>query len=361
MAERPSRPPEESRRSGQSAALPADTQRRRILVIVLVGLAAILIVIVTLVLAFGDLASRLRGTRHESRAVAEGVSVAPFLSLDEPRLFPTGLAAAPDGSLYVSLFGAGAIQHVTPDGEATLFRSVTAPGALVATADGTLYVMDYQAADWRSAGTLQRILPDGETSAFGIGLPADGFPLLAQLTLDGEDNVYVSHPGTGEVWRVTPEGYASLWWRIPPLSGAQAQPTGLAYDRESNALLVADAGTGSVYRLRLEAETPVGELLHRQVGLALHGLSIDEEGRTLLAYWDHDRGVLARLEQDGTLVTLADYFRAPTAVLFRDNRVYVANSDLWGLVNEGSAQPPFTVDVVDVPETVRARTSTPES
>jgi sugar lactone lactonase YvrE len=319
---------------------------RRVGYFAIFGLIAAAIVGATVFLVYGDIVNRLAVSRHDSRPVLEGVNIAPFVSMPDPGVFPVGLAEAPDGTLYLSLFGTGAIKRIAADGSLATIHQLTAPGAIAFGPDGSLYVIDYRAADFRTSGQLNRIRPDGQVTLVGEALNTQGLPLLAQLAIDSTGNVYVSNPERGQVWRVTPGGQAASWWTIAPIGDVRAQPIGLAYDAARESLLVADAGTGTLYRVSLNADIPTGEPLYRLAGVDFRAVALDDQGRPLLAIWAHDNGLLSRLEPDGTLVTLAEAFRAPTAILFEDGRALVVNSDLPGLIEQVGAEPPFTVDVV---------------
>ena len=249
------------------------------------------------------------------------------------------------------MLGTGAVDRVSADGTRANFQHLTAPGAIARGADGSLYVIDYQAADSRTYGLLKRIAPDGRISYFGEALNDRRLPLLAQLAVDAAGNVYVSYASSAEVWRVTPDGVAAAWWTVPPVGGVAGQPVGLAYDALKNALLVADPGTGSIYRLAVGTDAPSAETLFRQAGLDLRTLAVDAAGRVFVAHWIGDNGVLSRLEPDGTLITLADGFRAPVAILARADALYVANSALPAMLTRVGDEPPFTVSRVLLPST----------
>ena len=96
--------------------------------------------------------------------------------------------------------------------------------------------------------------------------------------------------------------------------------------------------------------------MFRQSDMDIQGIALDDQGRLLMAVWQGDNGQLIRLETNGAQTILADGFRAPMAIVYRDNKVYVANSDLLGVAppilgfipSPLKAVPPFTVDVVDI-------------
>jgi DNA-binding beta-propeller fold protein YncE len=300
--------------------------------------------------------------RHDAKPVTQGVTVAPFVTLPEENIFPMGLTAASDDSFYVSLFGTGAILKVDAKGSPTPFiapqdASLVAGGTMALGPDKALYVIDYSSTDLRQAkGTIKRITPDGKISVFGTVLPNQVLPLWAHMAFDAAGNLYITDPATAEIWQFAPSGSRTVLWNAAPLAGVRGQPTGIAYDSARNALVVGDAGTGSIYRLVLTSGTPNVELLYRQSGLDVQALALDAQGRVLFTAWADDNGKLYRLEANGAPTILADGFRTPTALVFRSGKVYVVNSDMLGLAppilgfipSPLQAKPPFTVDVVDV-------------
>jgi DNA-binding beta-propeller fold protein YncE len=346
-----------------TTALPETEPQRpvwRLVLFFLVFTASIIgIVILTGSLVYNSYKS---GPRHDSKAIAAGVTVKPFVTLTTENSFPVGLAVVPNGkSFYLSVFGKGTVSIVDEQGSATAWISsgqLTAPGSLALGPDNALYVVDYKAIDPRSAiGTLKRIAPDGSVATYGT--VGSKLPLFAQLAFDGAGNLYLTDPLTAQVWRFDQTGVASRWWSAAAVGQSPALPTGIAYDSTRNAMVIADSGTGTVYRVNIDANgqatNPV--VLYRNNDTDIKAVALDDRGRVLMAVWAHDNGQLNRLESDGSVTTLADGFRAPSALIYRDNKVYVANSDLLGLVppllfglieSPVKAKPPFTVDVVDL-------------
>jgi DNA-binding beta-propeller fold protein YncE len=327
--------------------------RRIVLFVVILLTVVIAIIAITGSLIYNSLSR----PRHEAKAVAPNVTVAPFVSLSGENSYPLGLAAASNGDLYLSLFGNGTIVKVDQQATTSVLNSLTgsikAPGAILINKDGTLYVVDYASIELTKAvGTLKKITPDGKASVLGTGLP-----LFAQLASDNANNLYVTNPSTGQIWRCTPDGgCVTGWMALPGLSNAKPQPTGIIYDAGSNTLLLADAGTGSVYRLSIKDDGNPGTslLLYRETGLLIQALALDGKNRILLTAWRNDNGQLSRLEESGVLTVLVDGFREPTSLVVQGSKTYVVNSDLTGIVpaifgvipSPYRARPPFTVDAV---------------
>ncbi len=115
---------------------------------------------------------------------------------------PNGLTMGPDGALYYSDFGAGAVFRVAPGGTRTRASSTTAIGqanGLAFGTDGSLYVLSY------AAGTLNQLTMAGgmETGrtviARMLGNP-DG------LALDATGRFYVTNNSGGTLTRLDADG-----------------------------------------------------------------------------------------------------------------------------------------------------------
>ena len=161
-------------------------------------------------------------------------------------LTTTGIAAGPDGNLYVAQFGqapyahgSGRIDRVTPAGQLNegVVTNLTTPIGVAFAPDGTMYVLQY-AAEFSAeklryvafGGEVQRVKPDGTTQPVVTGLV---FPTALIFGPDGA--LYVTNygneanDGQGQVLRIVP-GQASVQGPVVPApdEGAQyvsAQPT----------------------------------------------------------------------------------------------------------------------------------------
>jgi len=113
-------------------------------------------------------------------------------------------------------------------------------------------------------------------------------------------------------------------------------------------MIVADGGTGTIYRLGINADGSAGSplVMYRDANLSFQGVTYDNSGRLLLLGWLHDDGQLAQLDAKGNYILLAQSFRDPSTLLVLNNKVYVVNSDIHGKSPLLHPLPPFTIDVV---------------
>ncbi len=344
--------------SSKTAALPTpEPQRgtRFALFVVVMTVAVVAIVGLTGLLIYNS----LKLPRHDAKPVAPNVTVTTFLSFPEDNIYPVGLARAADGTFYLSEFGTGAMLKADLQGKLTpivaAHGALSAGGPLVVGPDGTLYVIDYANQNF---GTLKRVTQDGTVQPFGIAPANKSIALFAQMAFDDKGNLYVTNPSYGEVWRFDASGNGRVWWSAPAVANVAGLPTGIAFDAPKNAFIIGDTGTGTIYRIGIADNGNSGDtlLMHRESSLDIRALALDEADRVLFTGWQHDQDHLSRLEADGTVTVLAAGFRAPTALVYRDHKAYVVNSDLLGLAkvlggavpSPLQARPPFTVDVVSI-------------
>ena len=150
-----------------------------------------------------------------------------------------GVAAAPDGSLFVTSF-ASSVWRITfpdgPEGVAEVERVATdfalASGNAV-DASGRLYQSDFQ------RNQIRALDPDGWSVIADSGLNGP-----VGLAVGPEGELYVTNFDNDRIVRVDPEGHAEVWAVVGPGSG-NAQ---LA--RVGDALYVTKIGTNELFLVR---------------------------------------------------------------------------------------------------------------
>jgi hypothetical protein len=320
----------------------------------LVGFALIIVAIVgfTAFALWNDINAQFNAPRHEAKRVAEGVTVERFVTFPEDAtdVFPIGMSEGPDGTFYLSRFGNNLLYMVSPRGELSVWKNYAAIGAMATAPDGYLYVISYAEESQKNYGSVQRISPGKAVETLPAIPASKGLPFFAQLAFDPASNLYVTD--RERVWVYRPNAPApEVWWTAAPLGSQRPQLLGIAYDPTQSAMLISDVGTDSLYRVPLTGRDPL--VLLRRSQLDIQVITVDGWGRVLLTLWEHDNASLNLLNADGTLLRLADGFRSPTAVVLRDQKAYVVNSDAPGLLQSQGllrprAKPPFTIDVVDL-------------
>lgn len=146
--------------------------------------------------------------------------------------FPTLLAAASDGSLYVSDHTAEAVLHLSPDGKllSELGKGTFGdPYGVVVGPNGNLFVTDYK------DGLVRELTPDGtQVKTWGDG--AGGTVRLQQpeaIAIDPQGAMVVSE-GSGDIVRFGTDGRQLSDWRKVSKSTYFEDPSGVALDGQGN-------------------------------------------------------------------------------------------------------------------------------
>jgi sugar lactone lactonase YvrE len=228
---------------------------------------------------------------------------------------PFGVAAAGDGSVYVS-----------DAGESNRIRKLTAEGAVLTVAGGR------------------------EGFADGAGAAAS-FNTPSALALDGAGNLYVADTGNNRIRRVTPDG------GVTTLAGdgtaglregaaAQAQfdaPVGVAVDKDGN-VYVADTYNDRVRQITKQGQVRTiagagspgyadGDALASALFDTPCGLAVSDAGEVYVADTGNNR--LRKITKDGQVTTLSVF--APTTVAQPDPATANVNASTGGTL-DGATQ-----------------------
>ncbi|MBA3871350.1 MAG: hypothetical protein H0X30_19585 [Anaerolineae bacterium] len=326
---------------------------QRLLIFALIfGGGLFVLVALTVLLIRGTLTP---GVRSMGQSLSADITVNQFAVLPDDDAYPAALAVAADGRVYTGSYKTGKLWVITPKGEvspvATKGEALKAITGLAIAPDGTLYIVDQTDADPRTdGGNVKRMTADGTVSIFAKITDAKGFISPDDVTLDAAGNVYVSDRARAEVWRFNKDGISGLaWWTPPKLDGvSQYAPTGLAYDASRNAIVITDSTNDTVYRVPVDAPDK-SELLYWHKGRAnppgFDGLTVTPQGVIYLAALGQ-RGI-ARLDGE-TLTYIAGLFRGPSDVDYAaPDKLYVTNWDQFSLaVSASKPSLPFALDVI---------------
>lgn len=299
------------------------------------------------------------GGRNQSVSLADGVTVREFATLLDDDAYPAAVAAAADGKVYTGSYVTGAVWVINADGSVSELPDtrgmIGAVSGLAAAPDGSLYVVDQEdASPVTLGGRVWRITPDGMIRDFVVTPDERGFVLLDDVTLDSAGNVYVSDRGRGEVWRFAPDGSAGeAWWAAPAPESAddtRYAPTGLAYDPVNNAIIVTDSNRSAVFRVNLDGQT--SEIIYehgsREFPPVFDGVTVAPDGTLYLAALEQNGIATLR---GGELEYIAGSFRGASDVDYANGRLYVTNFDSFSLV-VAAVRPrlPFAIDVIELPQ-----------
>ncbi len=333
----------------------------------LLRLRAFIMLILTIVIGIGLIIAAtwwVLGSAPRSIAVAvdENVTVTEYIELPDDDSYPAAITIADDGTLYTGSYSSGALWMITPDkfiSEAEGVRNrVGSITGLDVAPDGTLYILDrivaldaMGAIIWKyQDGTLSSIVEIPNNETIGIVLPDD-------ITVDAEGFIYVTDRDPARVWRYSSEGEnMGVWWTPPPSSdGESGAPTGLAYNRENNLILITDSNRDRIYSVDASAtdlatandstQTLYADNNNNDFGL--DGIHVAPTGEIYVALLNFNR--VARFDGNN-LTMLARDFRGASDLVYNPmlDALIVTNWNQFSLGFGTSPQLPFALDIVDL-------------
>jgi hypothetical protein len=229
-----------------------------------------------------------------------GLELAPtFKSLyATPSTYIWAIASDDAGILYVAAGAPARVYRITPDGKATIIFEPkelqvqalqTGPGGVIyaATApDGKVYKLEHkagQAAKTEAASSGKEKEKEKDKDA---GKPSidpswtsstcfePGTKYIWDLALDKAGNLYVATGDHGEIYRVTPKGEHSVFFKSD-----ETHIRVLAFDAQNN-LIAGSDGSGLIYRI-----SPAGEgfVLYSAPKKEITALTLDPAGNIYAA------------------------------------------------------------------------------
>lgn len=168
---------------------------------------------------------------------------------------PESVTVDTAGNFYLSM--ANTIQKLTPTGQLSLFAQLPIPATAFALGvkfgpDGELYASSGGFNPAEDAASVFRISASGQVTQLAH-FNADTFP--NDLAFDAAGNIFVTEPFMGKVWKITPQGSASVWSDSPLLAGNPTNPAlivhlfgadGIAFDRGDKNLYVGNLDAGTI-------------------------------------------------------------------------------------------------------------------
>jgi sugar lactone lactonase YvrE len=283
------------------------------------------------------------------------------------RYFPEGVAAAPDGTLYVGSMELGCIMRAAPG--ADQFEPFIPSGANGLVSVLGLYVDEVRSLLWacsadadngKLAGSAPVALKSFDLASGAprgsYDLPGGGFP--NDLTIDPAGNVYVTDSWSPRILRL-PAGGAALhdWIHDPQLGVEQWSLNGIDYDPASGAIYLVDQLAGNLFRIAIEADGSAGRVTLIETSRPLRrpdGLKVI--GRDTLATAEQNVGGMAVLHLRGDradVVTVNEGLDMVATFAFFAGSAWVVENQgdhFWDPEHAGpDADPPFRIVEVPLP------------
>ena len=172
---------------------------------------------------------------------------------------PRGIAAGPDGNLWVAADG-GAVVRVTPAGVTTEFTAGITAGSrpldIAAGPDGSLWFTE-------QADRIGRITTAGAVTEFSSGISAGSLP--SNIVAGPDGNLWFTEFIGNRIGRITTAGVVKEF----PVPTANAQPRSIAVGPDGNLWFTEEA------RSRLGRITPAGVVTEFPVTLAAGGQPVE--------------------------------------------------------------------------------------
>ncbi|MEY4544529.1 MAG: hypothetical protein RL685_724 [Pseudomonadota bacterium] len=203
---------------------------------------------------------------------------------------PESISSDNQGNLYISV--GSTIRRRTAAGVvtdfATLPASIFALGVKVGR-DGCVYTASTSLEPTVAGSFVWRACEPGAAEQV-VELDPAGGP--NDLAFDEDDNLYVTDPVLGRVWRVDPEGEASIWVEDPLLAGNPADPAllfrplgvnGIAFDANERFVYLANTDRGTILRVRTRGQSRAVSVFAQDTRLrGADGVAFDRSGTLLV-------------------------------------------------------------------------------
>lgn len=234
------------------------------------------------------------------------------------------------GNFYMSM--GPQVKKLRPNGQLSVVATLPIPEGAFATGvkfgpDGALYVGSGGFAPEPSAAFVWRIdLKKNKVTKFAT-LDPYGFP--NDLAFDDDDNLYVTDPFLGLIWKIDEDGDADVWVADPALEGNPSAPyllihefgvDGIAFNKHKDELYVGNLDYGTIVRIPVECDGDAGDPYvwvddFDNLGGA-DGIAFDHKENLYVAVNGQDK--IAKVDDDGdvTIVAQGGLLDSPSSLVF---------------------------------------------
>jgi sugar lactone lactonase YvrE len=284
-----------------------------------------------------------------------------------PGLFPEGIEWDAAGSRFLlsSLSGQG-INAVADDGTATPFATaengLSAVGIHIDEASNRLLV-DYSDAsifgNQDATGTAALGIYDLQTADLihyvDLGVLYDGKHFANDVTVDADGNAYVTDSFSPVIYKVTPEGEASIFIEDERLGNPNFGLNGVDYHADGF-LLASVGGSASLWKIPVDDPTTLSQVEVSEP-FGADGMIFDEDGNLIAVAGftgedgsQHQEVISVSSDDEWATATIDQRVETQdaTTAAIRDGTVYVIYAQLGQM---GSNPPPETFEIgrIDFP------------
>jgi len=182
---------------------------------------------------------------------------------------PESITSDGAGNLFMSM--RNTVQRLTPGGVLSTYATLPVPSGVLAAGlkfddEGDLFVATGSLHPDPPAAFIWRVDEVGAVSMHAE-LDPQGFP--NDLAFDDHDNLFVTDPLQGRIWRVDADGEPTVWMEHPALEGDEEEPylvlshfgvDGIAFDKYKKWIYVSNLDYGTILRVKVKADGTAGPL-----------------------------------------------------------------------------------------------------
>lgn len=277
----------------------------------------------TLGIVMFAVASLVATTPVEATSLEQVIALNPALGQ-----LPESIAADGSGNLYVSM--GNQVARLDASHNLTTLATLPVPAGAFATGvklapNGRLFVAT---GAFDPALDASYVFSVGRSSG-NVGVVADldpdGFP--NDLAFDDAGATFLTDSALGVIWKITPNGTASIWLSDPLLQGNLEAPVfglpfganGITFDRQKRTLYVSNSDLGAILEIDVRRNGTPGdvEILAADPRLVgADGIALDRSGTLFVAVNPQDQLATVSRRGEVSVIAQAGLLDGPSSFAF---------------------------------------------
>jgi len=245
---------------------------------------------------------------------------------------PESITTDRHGHIYASMGPTNTVRKFDPNGALLAIYTIpVSPGSFSAgievNFDGDIFVNVFGNGNAEAHG-IWEIKPNGEVSKF-VDIEPTGF--LNGITIDIDDNLYVSDTGLAKIIKIDPAGNISDWL----IDSILTSVNGIQLNRSQRYIYGVSMNNGIVFRVKIRKDGSAGkikEIANDSMLIGADGITFDRRGRLYVAV--NEKNSIIRLSRKGKISVIDQHgaLDFPADVTFGKGRnaftLYIANASL---------------------------------